>query len=458
MGCKGIAKHPEKSDMKKVVITNVWGPTNRGDAALVEALVAEIHKMLRDIPHRISGLATHWQLQSQQIPDVEWHGALIYSRFQDKIPRRVERLLRTAAIVPYLLLGDSPLTRLFLSARQKKACDLLKSADLVMTAPGGFILDAHLNVISMLLEIMIPKMHGKKVFLSPQSIGPVRSGILKYIVSKALDGCDTICLREPISMEFVQQELKVPRSRVIRMSDLAFFHNASERQLAKRILEEEFGIRPGERFIAATVVQWNFPHHRDPAALRRRYLQAVGDALSQAGDRYDAKIVMLNQVSEDLPNARIVKEIVGKRLLIDTKDRTPAVMRGMFFHATLSVTSRFHSCIFSLLEGTPSIAISYVWKTEGIMRELKLSDWVHSIETVGASTILQQIDEIMARRDQMSISVQEKVAAYRTKFPNYADLIGEALVGNARPVVGSSGGSESSAGSIRARSTQVPAT
>ncbi len=444
--------------MKTIVITNVWGPYNRGDAALVEALVAEIRNTLRDVPHRISGMATYWELQKQHIPDVEWKGALIYSRYNDKLRRRAERLLRTAAMIPYVLFGDSPLTRIFLSARQKEACDLLKSADLVMTAPGGFILDAHLNVISMLLEIVIPKMHGKKVLLSPQSIGPIRSGILKFLVSKALDGCDTICVREPISMDFVQEELKLPSSRVVRMIDLAFFHNDSERRLAQRILNDEFGIRPGERFIAATVVQWNFPHHRDPAALRRRYLQAVGDALSRAAEKHDAKILILNQVSEDLTNAQAVKEIVGSRCLIDTEDRTPAVMRGMFFHATLSVTSRFHSCIFSLLEGTPSIAISYVWKTEGIMQELDLSDWVHSIETVEASTILQQIDEIMAGRDQMSISVQKKVAAYRTRFPNYADLIGEALVGRRRPVVGGSDGSENIAGSIRARSTQVPAT
>ena len=51
------------------------------------------------------------------------------------------------------------------------------------------------------------------------------------------------------------------------------------------------------------------------------------------------------------------------------------------------------------------------------MQELELSDWVHSIETVEAGTILAQIDEIMSRRDQMSLSVQEKVAAYRTKLP-----------------------------------------
>ena len=444
--------------MKTVVITNVWGPTNRGDAALVEALVAEIHKTLRGVPHCISGIATYWEMQRQQIPDVEWIGALIYSRFQDKLRRRIERLLRTAAMIPYVLLGDSPLTRIFLSQRQKKACELMKNADLVMTAPGGFIFDAHLNVISMLLEILIPKIHGKRVLLSPQSIGPIRSRILKHIVSKVLDGCDTICLREPISMDFVQKELNVPRSRLVRMIDLAFYHNASDRQLAQRILEEDFGIQPGQRFIAATVVQWNFPHRRDPAALRRRYLQAVGDALSHAAHKYDAKIIMLNQVNEDLPNARVVKEIVGDKCLIDSEDRTPAVMRGMFSHATLSVTSRFHSCIFSLLEGTPSIAIAYVWKTQGIMQELELSDWVHSIENVEAGTILAQIDEIMSRRDQISTSVQKKVAAYRTKFPNYSDLIGEALVGKARPVVGGSGGSESNPGSIRARSTQVPAT
>ena len=79
-------------------------------------------------------------------------------------------------MIPYVLLGDLPITRIFLSKRQKKACELMKSADLVMTAPGGFIFDAHLNVISMLLEIMIRK-YGKKVLLSPQSIGPIRSRI-----------------------------------------------------------------------------------------------------------------------------------------------------------------------------------------------------------------------------------------------------------------------------------------
>jgi colanic acid/amylovoran biosynthesis protein len=443
--------------MKEIVITNVWGPNNRGDAALVEALVTDIREILRDVPHRISGIATHWEMQREQVPDVEWIGALIYSSYENIILRRIERLVRTAAMIPYILFGDSSLTRMLLSRRQRMVCNLFKKADLVMTAPGGFIFDAHWNVISMLMEIVVPKMFGKKVLLSPQSIGPIRSKILKYIVSKALDGCHTICLREPISMEFVEKELQVPRSNVVRMIDLAFFHRTSERQLAQRILEKEFGIKAGERFIAATVIQWNFPHHRDPAALRHRYLRAVGDALLQAAERYDMKIIMLNQVSEDLPAARVVKEIVGDRLIVDFNDRTPAVIRGMFSHATLSVTSRFHSCIFSLLEGIPSIAISYVWKTRGIMQELGLAEWVHSIEAVEASAILAQIDAIMERRPQLIVSVQEKVAAYRTKFPLYSDLIGEALLGRPCPLVGSPGDPENGAASIRPGSNQVPA-
>ena len=91
--------------MKRIVVTNVWGPYNRGDAALVEALVAEIKKTLRDVPHRISGMATYWELQRQHISDVEWKGALIYSRYHDKLRRRAERLLRTAAMIPYVCSG-----------------------------------------------------------------------------------------------------------------------------------------------------------------------------------------------------------------------------------------------------------------------------------------------------------------------------------------------------------------
>ncbi|MGZ9190589.1 MAG: polysaccharide pyruvyl transferase family protein, partial [Nitrospira sp.] len=380
-------------------------------------------------------------------------GALIYSSFTHIVPRRIERVLRTLAMLPYVLLGDHRITRLFLSDRQKKACDLLKRADLVLTAPGGFLLDAHLNVISMLLEIVVPKMHGKKVYLSPQSIGPIRSTLLKYLVSRSLDGCDAICLREPISMDFVQEELRLPRAKFIRMSDLAFFHDTSDKMLAQEILEDEFGIRPGEPFIAATVVRWNFPHHRDPAALRKRYLHAMGKALSQAAERYDTKVLMLNQVSDDLPDARVVKEIVGERLIIDTEDRSPAVMRGLFSYATLSVTSRFHSCIFSLLEGTPSIAISYVWKTQGIMEELGLAKWVHSIETVEASALLEQIDELMVRRDELSAAVRAKVAAYKAKFPSYADMIRDALVPGATSAVG---GAAKGAAATHNGATRVP--
>ena len=124
--------------MKRIVITNVWGPTNRGDAALVEALVTQIENTLRDVPHEISGIATHWRLQAEAIPHVEWMGALIYSSFTHIVPRRIERVLRTLAMLPYVLLGDHRITRLFLSDRQKKACDLLKRADLVLTPPADF--------------------------------------------------------------------------------------------------------------------------------------------------------------------------------------------------------------------------------------------------------------------------------------------------------------------------------
>ena len=209
----------------------------------------------------------------------------------------------------------------------------------------------------MLLEIVVPKMHGKKVYLSPQSIGPIRSKLLKYLVSRNSDGCDAICLREPISMEFVQEELHVPKAKFLRMSDLAFFHDFSDKMLAQEILENEFGIRPGEPFIAATVVRWNFPHHRDPAALRKRYLHAMARALSQAAERYDTKVLMLNQVSDDLPDARVVKEIVGERLIIDAEDRSPAVMRPVFVcHAVRYFALSFVHLLTS--EGTPSIAIS----------------------------------------------------------------------------------------------------
>ena len=67
------------------------------------------------------------------------------------------------------------------------------------------------------------------------------------------------------------------------------------------------------------------------------------------------------------------------------------------------------------------------------MEELGLAKWVHSIETVEASALLEQIDETMVRRDELSATVRAKVAAYKTKFPSYADMICETSWCPARP-------------------------
>ena len=95
-------------------------------------------------------------------------------------------------------------------------------------------------------------------------------------------------------------------------------------------------------------------------------------------------IYLFNQVRTDLPVCRRIAEMAGCDVFVDFEDRGPHEMRTIIANANFMVASRFHSCIFALLEGVPVLAISYNYKTEGIMDMLEMSDCVRDISSVSA--------------------------------------------------------------------------
>jgi colanic acid/amylovoran biosynthesis protein len=352
--------------MVRIVFANAFGPSNRGDAALIERLVAEMKGALGELPHVMLGIATQTALQQQSVPEIEWIAPPVHASSSAPLRRRIEKALRLGTIMLYILSGGRPLVRHLLSNRQRRACLELEAADLVVSVPGGFIVDNHPNVLSQLSQLWLAAMRRRPILLAPQSIGPIHSRLLRWITAHVLEQAQMICLREPDSMDFVRNELRLRRPRLVRMGDMAFHNVGSDAEAGARILNDELGVGANDRFIAATAIDWSFRHAQDRKKRSQSYIEALGHALANAARRYGLKVVLLNQVSADLPAARRVAEIVGPAAVVDCVDRTPAELCGMFARAEMSITSRFHSCIFSLLQGTPAIAIAYLWKTTGI--------------------------------------------------------------------------------------------
>jgi|APTNR8051073442_1049403.scaffolds.fasta_scaffold28053_2 colanic acid/amylovoran biosynthesis protein len=246
--------------MIRILFANAFGPSNRGDAALIESLVAEMKIALQDVPHVMHGIVTQTEAQQQRIPEVQWMTPPVYASASAALRRRWETALQLGTMMLYILSGGSPLVRPSLSARQKQACAELETADLVISVPGGFLVDNHPNVLTQLTQLWLAMLRRGPIMLAPQSIGPIRSRLLRRITAHVLEGAHMVCVRESSSMEFVREELQLRRPRVVRLGDMAFEHVRSGPERGARILSDELGIRPREPFIAATAVNWQFRH------------------------------------------------------------------------------------------------------------------------------------------------------------------------------------------------------
>jgi colanic acid/amylovoran biosynthesis protein len=93
---------------------------------------------------------------------------------------------------------------------------------------------------------------------------------------------------------------------------------------------------------------------------------------------------------------------------------TPDALRSIYRNADIVVGTRMHSCILSLVEGVPALALAYQPKTTGLYSALGLGDWCGDVGTVDSETLLAEIEELLGNRDEARQRVREAVDAARS--------------------------------------------
>ena len=100
---------------------------------------------------------------------------------------------------------------------------------------------------------------------------------------------------------------------------------------------------------------------------------------------------------------------------------------GIWSRCDMFIGTRMHSNIFALAGGVPTIAISYLHKTTGIMEDLGLSDWVIAIEEFTSERAIEMTMRILEQkaltREIISRRVETMKTASRQNARKVRDLI-----------------------------------
>lgn len=384
----------------RILITNVYSYKNKGDAAIVLALLQEARRVFPGADITIQTTDTqndHDKYGAPTTPSLLWlafssvRGAPMY--------KRVWKLGGLIGLMMYLfthrILGQAP--QFILTKDLREFVRQNQAADIIIACGGGYLctesasLQNSLLLFGTCLNFLAAKYVGKPVYLYSQSIGPVYGRLQYAMLRFALNRVDLIEPREEISLRLLKQ-LSI-RTTIIATADPALLLNSNAHA------PKHIKLDPNRMPIGITVRKW-FRNSNDFAS----YTQAIAQTIDYLIEHHQAQVFYIPQViaqgfddDDRLVADRVLGQVQHKRYftLIDD-DLHPFEIIGLCGRMHAFIGTRMHSNIFSLINHTPVIAIEYEHKTRGIMRGLGLDSLVININDVTYPKLRQRVDDLLA--------------------------------------------------------------
>lgn len=408
--------------MTQCFIINAYGRSNRGDAVLLDECISEIVAV---IPHAFISVA----LFEGKMKADGCHSEIECTERIGNASGPARHLISMIRLGAAFLSLWTPWlrTQLILPLDQKRTVQRIRDADLVISAPGGYIHDTNYAYYIALFHIYLAFLAGKTVILAPQSIGPITGYIGRAVTKHVLSRVSYICTRESYSRDFLL-DLGLDHRTLLRTGDSAFWNaNVTNDETVLDAALETVGLHGLDRVIGFTCVGWSFPHHPDPKAAFEVYVSFMARLADYAYTTHGLTPFIFNQVSDDIPTAIQIQRRATSPVHIDTVCREPHVLRAMIARCTVFIGTRFHSCIFALYAGRPTFAISYLPKTEYIMNDLGLGTRHMPIDSLDFERAVSVLDADITNIKQVEAAVEQAVDLYRSEYARLSSVIRKAI-------------------------------
>jgi colanic acid/amylovoran biosynthesis protein len=410
-----------------VLITHVYTSDNKGDAAILSVLIADIRVIFPKanisilafdkVPYgtKFEGIPTYQSFMGLALTSYNFKPIkLAYSFYIIAMTLMVAALSKVGLCIP---LGKS-LDQTF---------KLYQEADLVIGVGGGYLrgqsgLISSIELLLQLHPIFLSSIQNQKVVLYSQSVGPFANAFQKWVAEHALRHVSLIMAREDITVRLLKK-LKITRN-VIRSIDSGFFFKETNKVDLHNLLK----ISRSRKIIGITVRKW-LPMPRQ--AVYENSLAYTADNLTAEGHA----IVFIPQVTSSAhsDDDRIISRRVYERM--NNKEHTYLIekrlnhqdIKNLYSGLDFLIGTRFHSVIFSLTSHVPALAIEYEHKTSGIMHDLGLDKWVIKIEDVTEKKLKRLIKSLLREERSYHETLKKNIPPYIQKSFQAKKLLKEVL-------------------------------
>ena len=269
----------------------------------------------------------------------------------------------------------------FLSSKRiKEAFSIMEQCDGVFVKGGGFVhangeKTAYYRIYYMLFHILLAKKLKKRIVMLPNSFGPFDGVGVKKLVKRVVSKIDLLYSRETLSQNMLRGRLRI--ESYLR-PDLGFYLSSEHVDISKYLDRNK-------KNVALTARPYRFPGASNPDELYEKYLTDYTLFVKWLIDNgfnpvfvehvyninaHERDLICINEICKRLSN-------VGYSVsIISDWNFNCRHLKGVYKQFDYLVGTRFHSVIFGLSEGIPSLAITYGGnKGDGIMKDLGLTNF-----------------------------------------------------------------------------------
>lgn len=356
---------------------------NKGDAGIVITMVQQLKKVF-DNPHIIICSLYPELDKGKYGEDVEVIAPPI-------------RPLQSGTKVKRLFHNLWSFLRLRKALKLKKSkidfIEKLDSVDLVLSCGGGFmqcrsIKEFFSDFIYHYAQLESVRLKNKKYFIFAQTVGPF-CDFAKKAITKIMNNANAVLARENISFNYVKKNY--PSARLFGTADIAFL-------LGKKTFPIEL---PNDKIkIGITVRKWIFPGVANREKAQNNYINAFVNFLKLPQNKQYEFYLMPQVIGPGDDNDLVYSQIISDKVNLMNvhvikKDLDPREVKYIYSKMDYFIGTRMHSNIFSLSEYVPCLAISYDYKTDGIMRMAGQDNYLIKIEKLNSKILTQKFKEMI---------------------------------------------------------------
>jgi len=256
-------------------------------------------------------------------------------------------------------------------------------------------------LISRTWEILVAKSLRKPVVMFPNSVGPFRTQIGRILSKIALNNCDFVLVREPISYEVVKS-LRVKSPATLTYDTTL-------------LLNSQLGSSPNNESKGTVGVSAGVYSHSLSEKRIHEYISAYAAALDKAIEKHGFSVVFLPHYVrgfryDDLEVCRLILSNMKRADQASIVNaRTVEEFRSLISQMSMVISSKMHPSVLAASAFVPSICVAYDHKQTGFFMTLGMNNCVIPFNEFSSERLLEKIDYAWSKRDDLRRSLLSRV-------------------------------------------------